>query len=199
MHMSIYIPEEYLFPVSEPRREDYSHISGSDYVLFWGHTGKIGAPLGTECFSQWWLSLFSDGENLYCCAEQYMMAQKALLFGDRQTFSQIMQSTNPAEMKALGRMVKPFDNDEWKKHRYACVLRGTFLKFSQCEEARAVLLATGERLIAEASPRDRIWGIGMGRENPLAHDTSTWRGSNLLGFALMQVRERIAKEQDKKA
>lgn len=125
------------------------------------------------------------------------MLQKALLFSDPEMARDILKVTSTekqamASVKALGRKVKNFDDVVWKKHREQIVLEGTLLKFRQNEELKEKLLGTGEKTIAEASPRDRIWGIGFGEKNALAR-YDKW-GANLLGKALVEARKRLREE-----
>ena len=131
------------------------------------------------------------GHVAYCCMEQYLMAGKARLFEDSETEKKIMQSADPSEIKQLGRMVKGFDEDVWERFRVPIALTGNYYKFSQLKELRSYLLGTGDSLLAEASPYDDIWGIGLDQSNAAGVDVTGWRGQNLLGFALMEVREEI--------
>jgi ribA/ribD-fused uncharacterized protein len=118
-----------------------------------------------------------------------MMWRKATLFGDNETASQILAASHPRQAKALGRQVTGFNQRVWDSHRYDAVVAGNLAKFSQHDELRTFLLGTGERVLVEASPVDRIWGIGLAADDPRAGDPAQWRGPNLLGFALMEVRE----------
>ena len=102
-----------------------------------------------------------------------------------------MQSADPSEIKQLGRMVKGFDEDVWERFRVPIALTGNYYKFSQLKELRSYLLGTGDSLLAEASPYDDIWGIGLDQAHAAGVDVTGWRGQNLLGFALMEVREEI--------
>jgi len=156
-----------------------------DMVLFWK----------PPCvFGQWTESPFKvDGET-YVTAEQFMMAEKARLFGDDEIRKQILGTTDPKAQKALGRKVKGFDEATWVANRLEIVVRGNLAKFSQNSEMKEELLATGDKLLVEASPLDRIWGIGLGAENPKAWRKETWRGLNLLGQALMTVRSMLREE-----
>lgn len=158
---------------------------------FWGHTPSKDGRLTNSCFSQWWQSdFFIDGVD-YCCMEQRMMACKALAFQDLDTYRQIMAESDPRKIKALGRKVTPFDGGVWDEVKHTLIVNGNYAKFTQNEELRQFLLATGDSLLVEASPYDTIWGIGLGAENSEIHDPAQWRGDNLLGFALMEVRDEI--------
>jgi hypothetical protein len=117
-----------------------------------------------------------------------MMAEKARLFGDLDTLDKIVSCTHPGEAKQLGRQVRDFDQTTWTHRRSEIVVRGNRAKFDQNLALGEFLIGTGDRVIVEASPRDMIWGIGLDKNNPKAQDPKTWRGENLLGFALMQVR-----------
>jgi len=145
-------------------------------------------------FSQWYSSPFTVDDVEYVNAEQFMMADKARTFGDFSTLAKIMTTTSPKTIKALGRKVRPFDSGIWDRRKFATVVRGTLAKFSDPRNAalKTALLATGDSLIAEASPYDTIWGIGLSADHPDACIPSRWRGSNLLGIALMDVRQQLA-------
>ncbi len=161
-----------------------------DYLFFWGHTSK-GRGLGKECLSQWYPTSFIVDGNTFPTAEHYMMWSKAMLFADGAAAERILAAAEPGAAKQLGRGVRGFDEDELEAHRFRIVVDGSIAKFSQNEELRAFLLGTKQRILVEASPRDTIWGIGMGETNEHARRPSQWRGLNLLGFALMVARARL--------
>ena len=140
-------------------------------------------------FSQFFPCTFTEMGVTYNSAEQYMMAQKALLFDDIKTYDKIMSFSNPYKIKALGRLVKNFNQEIWDKHKEDIVFNGNLLKFSQNKKLCKQLLATGDKEIVEASPTDTIWGIGLAETDPDIYDKSKWRGTNLLGKAIMKVRE----------
>lgn len=158
---------------------------------FYGHTPRADGALSDACFSQWWRSRFEADGVTYATAEQYMMAAKARLFGDRSTLAQILAEEDPSKVKALGRQVNGFVESAWAAARFDAVTAGSIAKFSSSLELKAYLLSTGDDVLVEAAPRDRIWGIGLGRENPLVNEPSRWRGLNLLGFALVRARESL--------
>ena len=120
------------------------------------------------------------------------MASKAQVFGDAAARENILKSNNPGLAKKLGRMVEGFDESVWQQIRFECVVRANVLKFSQNAELKAFLLNTGCRVLVEASPVDSIWGIGLAADDPTCEDPNLWKGENLLGFALMQVRKRLS-------
>lgn len=161
------------------------------YVLFWGHTAPPNGAIGPHVLSQWWPATFEVERVRYASAEQFMMAGKAALFGDQQASELILRAKGPQQVKSLGRQVRGFDEQRWSEHRYSLVITGNLAKFRQNPDLRAYLLGTGDRVLVEASPADRIWGIGLSRDDPRAAKPSLWRGMNLLGFALMEVRERL--------
>lgn len=128
-----------------------------------------------------------------------MMQQKALLFDDQATAAAIMKTTSPKEQKQLGRLVENFNNEEWEKHRERVVEEGSYHKFvhSLVEwDIKAKLLETGDRELVEASPFDKIWGVGYDEKHASQY-RHKW-GLNLLGKALMKARERIRKEEEEK-
>ncbi|MGE8437693.1 MAG: NADAR family protein [Pseudomonas palmensis] len=159
-----------------------------EFVFFWGHqVSRKGVT--ASCFSQWYVAPFEVDGQSYQSAEHYMMAEKAALFGDEQTRARIIEATDPNAAKALGRQVRGFDEARWAQERFAIVMRANQAKFSQNAELGAFLQGTGTRVIVEASPVDRVWGIGLAQDDQNAHRPDRWRGLNLLGFALMQVRD----------
>ena len=122
-----------------------------------------------------------------------MMAEKARLFGDKEVEKEIMNTSDPKLMKALGRKVRNFDPQVWDKVKYSIVLNGNYYKFTQNKEMMDFLLSTGDKILVEASPMDTIWGIGLSKDNEKSQNIAAWRGKNLLGFALMEVRDEIRK------
>lgn len=162
-----------------------------NYTMFWGHQPAPDGSITKSCFSQWWKSEFWSDFTQYCCMEQYMMAKKAELFGDEEIRQQILQCNEPKQIKALGRKVRNFDENVWDEVKYSIVLDGNYHKFTQNKELREFLLSTGDSIIAEASPYDGIWGIKMKQTDENILNPLKWKGENLLGFALMEVRDEI--------
>ncbi|MFF2730908.1 NADAR family protein [Streptomyces sp. NPDC058008] len=164
------------------------------YLPFWGHRPRADGALGESCLSQWWPAPFTVGAVTYASAEHWMMAGKARLFGDAEAESRAVAAGSPAAAKTVGRLVRGFDEEVWTRERFALVVAGSVHKFGQDPELRAYLLGTGRRVLVEASPMDRIWGIGLAREDPRTADPASWRGLNLLGFALMEARALLRAE-----
>jgi ribA/ribD-fused uncharacterized protein len=160
-------------------------------VYFWSHEGPADIEVGKNCLSQWYPAHFRVADTDYATTEHYMMAEKARLFADEPARNQILRATHPGAAKALGRSVSNFDNEHWEAARWDIVVAGNLAKFTQNPELGQFLVGTGERLLVEASPVDQIWGIGLAADDPAAADPHTWRGLNLLGFALMAVREQL--------
>ena len=165
------------------------------WLMFWGHQPQRDGSVGPGSLSQWWPSRFTVDGVVYATAEHWMMAGKARLFGDEEAVPGILAARTPAEAKNLGRLVRGFDDARWKDARFELVVAGNVAKFGQDPALRAYLLGTANRVLVEASPRDRIWGIGLGAANERAVDPSRWRGLNLLGFSLMEARDRLAAEE----
>ena len=161
------------------------------YVFFWGHTQKNPEIIDKSCFSQWYPSPFVIEGVTYATAEHYMMAEKAHLFKDERTRQKILAAEHPHAAKKLGRQIQPFHESVWKQQRFASVVQGNLAKFTQYPALKDFLLQTGERILVEASPMDTIWGIGLAQDNSQANDPTKWRGDNLLGFALMVVRDQL--------
>jgi len=158
------------------------------YIFFWGHTQPKDGSIDKSCLSQWYPAPFEIDDVLYHTAEHFMMAEKARLFEDHGTLAEILKTKNPSHAKKFGRSVQNFDSDKWKDHCSQIVINGNFGKFEQNAPLKKFLLTTGDRVLVEASPQDRIWGIGMGQDDPLVTDPTKWNGQNLLGYALMEVR-----------
>jgi ribA/ribD-fused uncharacterized protein len=160
------------------------------YVFFWGHQ-KSKSGVSSSCFSQWYGAPFEVDGQRYPTAEHFMMAEKAALFGDQATRALVLQAPNPGAAKALGRQVRGFDESTWVQHRFSIVTRANQAKFSQNEELGLYLKQTGSRVLVEASPVDKIWGIGLAQDDEKVNNPNLWRGLNLLGFALMRVRDGV--------
>ncbi len=171
--------------------ERFNNQEKPDFLFFWGHTVK--EEITKACFSQWFPAEFQEDGIIYRTAEHYMMAGKARLFKDDETLEQIIQSETPDQVKKLGRKVRNFDPQLWDEHKYEIVKQGNLLKFSQHEALKEFLLSTEDQVLVEASPYDTIWGIGMLETHPKASNPSEWNGENLLGFALMEVRDELRK------
>lgn len=163
-------------------------LTREDFVFFWGHQDREN-KLGKACLSQWYMCNFMVGDLFFNCAEQYMMAEKAYMFGDEDVYNQILQEYNQMNIKKLGRKVRNFNDYVWKGNRMSVVIEGNLAKFSQNENLRNFLLSTGDEILVEASPKDTVWGIGLEETSPDAINPRNWKGENLLGFALMEVRD----------
>lgn len=159
-----------------------------DFTFFWGHQRSKSA-VTASCFSQWYEAEFVVEGQRYPTAEHFMMAEKAALFDDQEIRAQVLQASTPNAAKALGRKVRGFNDQRWLQHRYDIVVRANQAKFSQNPELDEYLMRTGSRVIVEASPVDDIWGIGLAQDHADVNDPNLWKGLNLLGFALMQVRD----------
>ncbi|WP_371618144.1 NADAR family protein [Streptomyces sp. NBC_00454] len=161
------------------------------FLPFWGHRPRPDGTLGQSCLSQWWPSEFTVGDVRYATAEHWMMAGKARLFGDAEAERAALEARSPAAAKKAGRLVRGFDDAIWERERFALVVEGSVHKFGSDLALKAYLLGTGKRVLVEASPLDRIWGIGLAADDDRALDPARWRGLNLLGFALMEARDRL--------
>ena len=190
------IPNPHPHPARTRSREELAALTAAGatpkWLMFWGHQPQRDGSIGTGSLSQWWPSPFTVDGVGYATAEHWMMAGKARLFGDEAAVEPILAARTPAEAKNLGRLVHGFDEAAWDAARFELVVRGNVAKFGQDPALRAYLLGTGNRVLVEASPRDRVWGIGLGAANERATDPAQWRGRNLLGFALMEARARLA-------
>lgn len=166
----------------------------TDFLFFWGHANRT-EKLAKSCLSQWYPASFIVDGAYYNCAEQYMMAEKARLFGDEDVRSQILSEYHPMAIKKLGRKVRNYDDAVWKARRFDVVVEGNMAKFSQNSKLGDFLLETGEKILVEASPNDDVWGIGLDENSAEACCPRKWKGTNLLGFALMEVRDRLRSDE----
>ena len=155
-------------------------MNKDDFYFFWN--GEL---------SQWYKSDFVIENIKYNCCEQYMMYKKAELFDDIDSMDKILKCVNPRKQKQLGREVKNFNADLWDEHKYSIVLNGNLAKFTQNRKLNTVLMKTNDKTIVEASPYDVVWGIGYAEDHPNATQPDKWRGQNLLGKVLEDVRKRI--------
>ena len=157
------------------------------YLPFYGHTAEPGR-ITNAVYSQFCPVEFQIDCVRYRWAEQWMMAAKARLFGDQKALAAILEADEPLACKQIGRSVRNYDDGHWSAARFELVVAGNLAKFSQNQPLRDHLLGSGDAILVEAAPRDQIWGIGFGCDNPAVHDPLRWRGRNLLGFALVKVR-----------
>jgi ribA/ribD-fused uncharacterized protein len=162
------------------------------YLFFWGHRPSRDGSVGAGCLSQWWPVEFTEDGHVFRSAEHYMMAHKAWLFGDEEAAAKILEASHPAEAKKLGRTVHGFDEATWAARRFEIVTRGNVAKFGRHPALAEFLLDTRDRVLVEASPVDRVWGIGLAADDERAASPAKWRGLNLLGFALMDARDALA-------
>jgi ribA/ribD-fused uncharacterized protein len=155
-------------------------MQNEKYFFFWKHR-----------LSQWHIVDFTVDSYTYNCCEQYMMQRKALLMGDFEAAAEIMLEKNPANHQALGRKIQGFNQDLWNANKYQIVRDGNMARFTQSAKCRELLLATGDKILVEASPYDKVWGVGLADSDTDILDETKWKGENLLGKVLTEVREII--------
>jgi ribA/ribD-fused uncharacterized protein len=158
-------------------------IINENYIYFFGEKNDYG------CFSQFYPCKFVYDCKIFMCCEQFMMYNKAILFGDIKIANKILQETSPKKIKSLGRKVCNFDENIWNENKEKIVFKGNFLKFTQNENLKRILIETQNKMLIEASPYDKIWGIGISKTQAI--NGVKWKGLNLLGNILMDVREKI--------
>lgn len=164
-----------------------------EYIFFWGHRPRKDGRIDKSCFSQWYDSPFEVAGTHYPTAEHFMMAEKARLFADSQALGHILGARGPHEAKQLGRKVRGFNDAIWCQERYRIVVEANRAKFLQHPDLAHFLVSTGNRVLVEASPHDTIWGIGLAADDSRAGNPNLWKGLNLLGFALMEVRSELSR------
>lgn len=180
---NLYIPK-----YNREKAENLVYDDDWKVIPFWKPYGK---GMGPHVFCQWYNCKFSDNEHTYTCTEQYMMFKKAQLFGDLIVGEKILNETDPDKMRKFGREIKNFDDKTWNKNKYSIVYLGNYLKFSQNEQLKQYILSTKKTVLVEASPYDAVWGVKMSADNEDINCPDMWQGQNLLGFALMHVRENL--------
>ena len=161
---------------------------GTEILYFWGHNPD-SEKTTSACLSNWYDCYFEVNGVQYHTTEQYMMASKAKLFGDDEVCREIMEAYHPHDYKKLGRKVHGFVPELWDARKYDLVVEGNKAKFSQNPDLKEFLLSTDDAILVEASPYDKIWGIGLDRETAEKGTVHDWQGENLLGCALMEVRD----------
>lgn len=177
-------------------RDKFNLGESFKFLHFWGHQPSNDGAVTKSCLSQWYEAPFESENVLYPTAEHFMMASKARLFNDQAALEKILTSANPGAAKACGREIAGFIEETWERQRLAVVVQANLLKFSQHPPLCEFLLRTGTKILVEASPTDRIWGIGLSASDPHVDNPNHWKGPNLLGFALMSVREELQKQVD---
>lgn len=169
------------------------HEDGAElrFLYFWGHRQQKPNHTDKSCLSQWFPAAFTVDGIQYKTAEHWMMAKKALLFNDEEKFHQIINCESPGEAKKLGSLVAGFDETVWNENKFRIVCDGSMHKFRQNPSMLHFLRTTGNKVLVEASPVDTIWGIGLPPEKAENTNIRNWRGTNLLGFALMHARDEL--------
>lgn len=165
----------------------HNEKKGKKFAFFYGHTkGKDLA-----CLSNWYPAPFDEDGVHFTDTEMYMMYHKALLFKDEEMAKKILNASSPKESKALGRKVRGFREDVWVANREIVMYKGCFQKFESNIELKKELLSTYPSTLVEASPYDKIWGIGMRSTDEGVDDPTNWKGLNLLGKTLTKVRDQL--------
>lgn len=141
--------------------------------------------------SNWYLSDFTVKDITFTSMEQYMMYQKALVFGNKKIANEILKTNDVSVIKQLGRQVSNYDESIWNGIRQIVVYEGLFAKFSQNDDLMNKLKSTGNAVLAECAVKDHIWGIGLSMKDPNRLIKDKWNGQNLLGYSLMMVRKHL--------
>lgn len=160
-----------------------------DFIFFSGHQKTNNGNITKSCLSQWYASPFEMNDVKYSCAEQYMMAEKARLFGDDEALDSIFKAYHPNQMKLIGKKVKNFNEEVWSREKIKIVKIGNMAKFSQNPKLKRYLLGTGSKILVKTNRYDSIWGIGLAKDDDDIENPLKWKGKNLLGFILMNIRD----------
>ena len=171
-------------------KTDFNKGKKIDFLFFYGHTNDKN-EITKSSLSQWYIKDFKENNLTFNCMEKYMMYNKALLFDDKKIAEEILNNNQPKAIKELGRKVSNFKDEIWDKVKYTIILKGNYYKFSQNNDLINFLLNTKNKVLVEASPYDKVWGIKMKYDNENIENPFFWQGENLLGFALMEVRDEI--------
>lgn len=172
----------------------YDNNETLKYIFFWKNKPSEDGSIIKTCMSQWWENYPFEVDGIrYETTEHWMMAGKARLFNDDEILQEILADKTPAKAQILGRKVRNYNGEIWRANNFEIVAQGNFHKFSQHEDLKSYLLNTGNKVLVEASPLDKIWGNGLAEDAPTIENPHTWTGQNLLGFALMEARDRLRK------
>lgn len=170
----------------QARYENGEHL---EFIFFSEHQKTANGIITKNCLSSWYQSSFEMNNMIYQCAEQYIMAEKAKLFDDEESLDKILKAIHPNQMKIIGKEIKNFDEQIWNKNKINIVKIANLAKFSQNTKLKRYLLLTGEKILVKTNSHDTVWGIGLSKKNSLIRDPDNWKGKNLLGFILMDIRE----------
>ncbi|HCW52702.1 MAG TPA: DUF1768 domain-containing protein [Clostridium sp.] len=166
----------------------FKNDKGLEFIFFSGHQKTSNGTITKTCLSQWYQVPFEMNNIKYKCAEQYMMCEKARLFNDEEALDKILQAYHPNQMKLIGRTIKNFDENLWNEHKIQIVKVANLAKFSQNQKLKRYLINTENKILVKNVLHDNIWGIGLSKESELKYNPENWKGKNLLGFILMDVR-----------
>ena len=162
------------------REHNDNYYETDKFVFFFG-----------SYMSQWALRDIVIEKVTYNCCEQFMMACKAVLFKDVRMWNKIMGAKDPAMQKKYGRMVENFDEKKWNKVARDIVYKANYAKFTQHEDLKEKLIATGDKTIVEASPCEAVWGVRLRATDKRILDPKNWQGTNWLGLVIMKVSDNI--------
>jgi ribA/ribD-fused uncharacterized protein len=151
------------------------------HVYFWGD----------PTLSNWGPAEFNHKGKVFQNSEQAFMYEKAMYFDDKEIAQKILENDNPSTVKNLGRKVKNFKVESWSQASYECMIDVCYAKFKQNEALGEILLSTGNKTLVEGSPYDKLWGVGLHWASEEILDEANWKGQNLLGKALMEVRKML--------
>ncbi|MBB1509960.1 NADAR family protein [Tessaracoccus sp. MC1756] len=178
------------YSVSELRTA-FAAGAGLDLLLFHGHVPEHPGQVDNGCLSEHYPAPFESDGELFRTVEHYIAWRKATLFGDKHSAQRVLRAEAPTTARAIGRTVRPFNDEVWKSHRFDVAVAANVAKFAADPQLADHLRSTGRSVLVNASPIDRVWGIGLSADDPAAQDPTRWPGLNIQGFALMEARRRL--------
>ena len=150
---------------------------------------KLEEPYGF--LSNWYPSDIAVDGKRFSSTEQYIMYKKCMILGDEAAAKQVMATDDPEQQQAIGRSARNYHNTVWDGICQVVAMRGLLAKFSQHDDLRRKLLETGDAYLVECARSDHRWACGIGLYDDDRRDIDRWKGKNILGFALMEVRQAL--------
>eukprot|EP01084_Bolivina_argentea_P140749 247386_1 len=175
------------------QRDEHNNRVTDNFVIF----------LDDTFLSPRYLSSFVANDVKYFSLEQFMMAQKAKIMGDDESFKKILNVSGDNDgsvtCKILGRGIKPWDENKWNINKEDVCFHGNYNKFAQNNELKIKLLSYDtKKVFVDGWKGNKIWGVGIDIDDKTIEDKKNWKGQNLLGIVITKVRDQILKEKNEK-